>query len=298
MLEGMLATLRRYPLAVFGSSLLLVAIAAALQLALLWPVVGALARLPDVPADEQDLTAWLDSLQSFPWQWAIVALVLAGMVSFALLTSLTGLLAVVVGQAVLGRPLSFGDAWRRAGPRLPRLLLTVLLVDLAVAAAWLVLALLWLLAAGVSAPAVVLVLLVLLTLAAVPLTVYLAVRLALATPAVMLESDGGTPIGPTRAVRRSWSLVAGGWWRTFGILLLGGVIAGAVNTVLSIPLQAVVGLVPMQLGVGLVVGMLGGILGQAVSLPVSGLVLALVYVDRRMRDEALDVALARAAGVQ
>jgi hypothetical protein len=218
------------------------------------------------------------------------------MVSFALLTSLTGLLAVVVGQAVLGRDLSFGQAWRRAAPRLPRLLVTVLLVGLAVTAVWLVLVLLWLLAVAGAVPGVVLLALGLLSVAAVPVTVFLGVRLALAAPAVMLESDGGRPIGPVRAVSRSWALVRGGWWRTFGIVVLGGVIAGALNAVLSWPLQAVAGALPMQLGVALLLGLVGVVLGQAVSLPVSGLVLALVYVDRRIRTEALDVALARAAG--
>lgn len=297
-LEATLGTMRRYPAATFGSSLLVVATVSLLQLALLWPVGTALADLPEPPVDPDGLETWLGALETVPWQWALVGGVLVGILSFVLLTALTGLLAVVVGQAVLGRPLGLGEAWRRAAPRLPRLLLTVLLVAFVVTAVWLALALLWLTAATTSAPGVVLLLLLLATLAALPVTTFVWVRLALAPPAVMLESEDGRPVGPVTAIRRSWGLVHGGWWRTFGIVLLGAVIAGALSGLISAPLQAVIGLLPLDLAAALVLPILGAILGQAVSLPISGLVLGLVYVDRRIRAEGLDAALARAAGVE
>lgn len=296
-LEATLATLRRYPAATLGSSLLVVAVVSTLQLVLLWPVISALADLPEPVVVQQGLDAWWQALESFPWQWALVAGVLAGMLSFLLLTSLTGLLAVVVGQAVLGRTLSFGQAWRRAAPRLPRLLVTVLLVALAVSAIWLVLAGLALVAVAASAPTVVAALLLLAALAALPASLWLGVRLALASPAVMLESQDGRAIGPAAAVRRSWRLVGGAWWRTFGVVLLGSVIAGALSGLVSAPVQALVAAAPLSLGAGLVLTTLGAVVGQAVSLPISGLVLALVYVDRRIRAEGLDTALAHAAGV-
>jgi uncharacterized membrane protein len=47
----------------------------------------------------------------------------------------------------------------------------------------------------------------------------------------------------------------------------------------------------------LAVGLLGSAVGQAITLPIVGLVLALVYVDRRIRTEGLDAALARAVGL-
>jgi hypothetical protein len=297
-LEATLGTMRRYPAATFGSSLLVVAVVSLLQLALLWPVGTALADLPEPPVDPDGLQSWLSALESFPWQWALVGGVLVGILSFVLLTALTGLLAVVVGQAVLGRPLGFGEAWGRAAPRLPRLLVTVLLVAAVVTAGWLALALAWLAAVAASAPGVVLLLLLLATVAAVPVSAFLWVRLALAPPAVMLESEDGRPIGPVTAVRRSWRLVRGGWWRTFGIVLLGSVIAGALSGLIAAPLQAVIGVLPLGLGMALVLTTLGAIVGQALSLPISGLVLGLVYVDRRIRAEGLDAGLARAAGVQ
>jgi hypothetical protein len=175
---------------------------------------------------------------------------------------------------------------------------TVLLVAAVVTAGWLALALAWLAAVAASAPGVVLLLLLLATVAAVPVSAFLWVRLALAPPAVMLESEDGRPIGPVTAVRRSWRLVRGGWWRTFGIVLLGSVIAGALSGLIAAPLQAVIGVLPLGLGMALVLTTLGAIVGQALSLPISGLVLGLVYVDRRIRAEGLDAGLARAAGVQ
>jgi hypothetical protein len=294
-LEATLATLRRYPAATLASSAVVVGVVTLLQLALLWPTVDALTGLPDpsVAADPQE---WLDELARLPWAALLVGSVLVGLLSFVLVSSLAGLLAVVVGQAVLGRPLGFADAWRRAGTRVPRLLVTVVLVGLAVGAVWLGLLGLWLLLALTDPPVGLVVAVVLLSLlVALPLSLFLGVRLALATPAVMLESDAAGPIGPATAVRRSWRLVSGAWWRTFGIVLLGAVIAGALSQVVAVPLNIVASALALDPTVAVLAGLVAAGIGQAVALPVSGLVLGLVYVDRRIRAEQLDMALAQAS---
>jgi uncharacterized membrane protein YczE len=92
--------------------------------------------------------------------------------------------------------------------------------------------------------------------------------------------------------------VRGAWWRTLGILLLAGIIAGALSQVVAIPASFVVSVLPLTVGVAVVGTVVASALGQAIAQPVSGLVLALVYVDRRIRTEQLDVALAQAAGVE
>jgi hypothetical protein len=154
-----------------------------------------------------------------------------------------------------------------------------------------------LLGSAVVPTAAVAVLVALGLLVVLPLTLAVAVRLALASPAVMLESDTGRPVGPLRAVRRSWSLVRGAWWRTFGVVLLGVVIAGTLSQVVALPVQVLVGALPISVGVALAVSLVGAALGQALTQPILGVVLALVYVDRRIRTESLDAALARAAGL-
>ncbi len=296
-LEATVATLRRYPAATLGSSVLLVAVVTAAQVLALLPVLRALGDLPEPPTDTTGVQRWLDAWTTFPWQWTLVAVALVGLLSFTLLAMLSGVMSVVTGQAVLGRPLRWREAWAKAGPRLPALLLTAVLVALATAAIPAVLLVLWTVVVTAGMPGAWVALLVLATLAAVPITVLVGVRLCLATPAVMLESDAGRPIGPLRAVRRSWSLVRGAWWRTFGVVLLGGVIAGALSQIVSLPVQVVAGTLPLSVAAALGIALLGSALGQALTLPIVGLVLALVYVDRRMRTEGLDVALARAAGL-
>lgn len=298
-LEATLRTLRRHLAATLGSSALLVVVVTAVEITVLLPVLRALAALPDPPGDQASLAAWFDALEAFPWQRALVGGALVGLLSAALLALLSGVMSVVVGQAVLGRPCSLGQAWSTALPRLPVLLVTALLVGLATAGIWLVGVLLVLaLATGGLVPGwLVALVALLLVVVALLLTLFVTVRLSLSTPAVMLESDHGSPIGPVRALRRSWSLVGGAWWRTFGIVLLGAVIAAALSSAVSVPVQVVVGAVPVSLGVSLAATLVGGALGQALTLPIVGVVLALVYVDRRIRIEALDDALARAAGL-
>ncbi len=296
-LEATVRTLRRHLGATLGSSALLVTAVTLLQLALLWPVVQALAVLPEPPADEAALTPWFEAVESFPWQWALVGGTLSTLLSAVLLVVLSGVMAVVVGQAVLGRPCSMPDAWRRAAPRLPALLVTALLVTLVTWSAVLALALLAVLVAAVLPVPAVVALVVLGLVVALPLTLAVAVRLALASPAVMLESDDGRPVGPLRALRRSWGLVRGAWWRTFGVVLLGVVVAGTLSQVIALPVQVLVGALPLGVGVALAASLVGVALGQALTQPILGVVLALVYVDRRIRTESLDAALARAAGL-
>jgi hypothetical protein len=296
-LEATVATLRRYPAATLGSSALLVGAVTAAQVVAMLPVLQALRNLPPAPADAAGVQRWLEAWTDFPWQAALVGGALAGLLSFALLAMLSGVMAVVAGQAVLGRPLRLAQAWAAVGPRLAALLLTALLVAVATAGPSVVLLALWAVVVTAGLPGVLVALLVVATLAAAPLTLLIGVRLCLATPAVMLESDAGRPIGPLRAVRRSWLLVRGAWWRTFGVVLLGGVIAAAVGQVVSLPVQVVAGALPLSVAAALAVGLLGSAVGQAITLPIVGLVLALVYVDRRIRTEGLDAALARAVGL-
>jgi len=89
--------------------------------------------------------------------------------------------------------------------------------------------------------------------------------------------------------------VSGAWWRTFGIVLLGAVIAGALSQVVAVPLNIVASALALDPTVAVLAGLVAAGIGQAVALPVSGLVLGLVYVDRRIRAEQLDMALAQAS---
>jgi hypothetical protein len=129
-----------------------------------------------------------------------------------------------------------------------------------------------------------------LTLAFVALIVpyfYFAVAWSVAFPVMLLEGVGGT-----KAMRRSFRLVRGSWWKTFGTLFvayaltfllsaLGGALVGAIvgaavgnGSALAVVLQQIV-----DIGV------------QVVTLPFFAAVLIVLYVDLRVRKEGFDLAL-------
>ena len=121
----------------------------------------------------------------------------------------------------------------------------------------------------------------------------------LVTPALVLERSGvGTAFGRSRA------LVKGAWWRTFGVLLLAAVISAIINWIIGIPF-GVLGAATTgfsadptaTLSAGsLVLSTIGAIIASTITLPFVAAVTVLVYVDRRMRAEGMDIELQRAAG--
>jgi hypothetical protein len=207
-------------------------------------------------------------------------------VSFLAGLVLTGVLVAVVGKAVLGQPAPPGEIWRQVKGRLWALLglslLTGLLIALPVGAGVLIGVL-----AGSAALAV------LLGLAGAVGSVYLYVRLSLAAPTLVLEKAG-----VTTALKRSGVLVKGAWWRTLGILLLSSIIVGFITAIVTVPV-AVIALVASGgdaagSGLQIITHVLTGVLSVFIA-PFGAGVRAMVYVDRRMRAEGLDVALQAAA---
>jgi hypothetical protein len=120
----------------------------------------------------------------------------------------------------------------------------------------------------------------------------------LSTPAYVLE--GGT-VGD--ALRRSRVLVKGAWWRTFGILLLAWVVVGFLTLVFFLTSVFVLATSPDTFGevggnltvTGHVVSALGSLLATTIATPVLSGATVLLYVDRRIRREGLDVILAETA---
>ena len=214
---------------------------------------------------------------------------------------LTGFLIVVVGEAVLGRQAVAREVWHRVKPRIWALLGGSLLAGL-LPVAGVLLAVLIGLAVGstVGAQAGVPVGIVLGLLMLV-LGGYLWGVLALTTPAIVLER-----LGPVQGLRRSRQLAAPDFWRVFGIRLLATVIAQFLSGLLVLPFT-VIGVVVTLLvhsrggstGGGvvelLVITALGGVLVGAIVQPFLAGVIGLLYVDRRMRGEGLDIALAESA---
>ncbi|MFF3512335.1 hypothetical protein [Streptomyces sp. NPDC002573] len=218
----------------------------------------------------------------------------------------TALLTTVTSRAVLGRPVTVAEAWRDARPQLLRLSgLTLLLMLMALAiltvgtAPGILVAVSGSTAAGVA-------LAVIGGLGALVVDIWILMRFSLASPALMLEKQS-----IRTSMSRSAKLIRGSWWRVFGIQVLAQIIAGIVGSLVVIPF-AIIAAVLSGDGFGnlmgsaganpgwtfLIVTGIGSVIGRTLTFPISAGVTVLLYIDQRIRREALDLDLARAAGVQ
>ncbi|AIJ21122.1 glycerophosphoryl diester phosphodiesterase membrane domain-containing protein [Amycolatopsis methanolica] len=268
-LDGAITTMRRHPALVFGSSAVVAVIGAVLQLLAsryLLPDVQTLQNLGPAATDQQIQDAALDVLGD-------TALITGVAVIITVLTQtfLSGFLTVVIGKAVLGKPVTFAEAMAEAKPRfLPLLGATIVYVLLVAAGSVLCL---------------------------IP-GIWLYTLFGLTTPALVLER---AKVG--QALSRSRQLVSGSWWRCFGILLLAGVIATVLQYLVDIPFSLSAGgtdvltgeAVPAGWGALLLVAV-GQVIAQTIVQPFVANTTALLYIDQRMRKEGMDLQLARAAG--
>ena len=309
-LDGAISYVRRDPKTVLGISALIAAATALLQIVLYGVISRAftpfldLASTPgggsqaQVDAALRDLVGGLAGLG--------VAAVLVGVVTYILNVLATGLLTTAMGRAVLGKPVSTSDVWRRAAgrfwPLLGVTLLASLIVGLAVFGGLGIAVLVGVLVGQADTGFGVLVGTVL-GIAVVVAAIWLYVKLLLSPVALVLEG-----VGPVTAIKRSYRLVEGAWWRTFGIHLLAAIIAAVVAQVITVPFGLVGGVIsastagssgtldPFSFTQSLVTA-LSTLVSSTIVIPFTAGVVALLYVDRRIRREALDIELARAAGV-
>ncbi|MFF4080756.1 hypothetical protein ACFYZN_15335 [Streptomyces sp. NPDC001777] len=224
--------------------------------------------------------------------------VLIGMIATLITTSV---LTVVISRSVLGRPVTLAEAWAEARPRLAQLLGLTLLLAL-ISAAILTVGILPGLLLGSAAGAA---LALIGFLASSAVTIWLMVRFSLASPALMLERQS-----IAASMRRSAKLVGGAWWRTFGVLALTWLLTFIVSLIVAIPF----GIIAMAVDGGgissvltdgsmdfgwpfLIVSGIGEVVISTITYPLSAGVMALLYIDQRIRREALDLELGRAAGL-
>ena len=216
-------------------------------------------------------------------------------------TVLTGLLVVVLSRSVLGAPIIARDCWEAARPRLLGLLGVVVLVAVLTVLAFLVPLVPAALLALFGAPAGAIAALgVLGLLAGMVLAVVVAVGLALAAPAYVLE--GGSVVA---ALRRSPALVRGRFWPILGILVLTAVIVTVVAAIIAVPFTiastgvgAVTGETDPFAPLPLLVSSVGAVIAGTLTTPFQAGVTGLLYIDQRMRREGFDIELQRAARAQ
>ncbi|WP_188078958.1 hypothetical protein [Actinotalea subterranea] len=205
---------------------------------------------------------------------------------------LTGLLTASVSQSVIGRKITVGELWGQYWRRALILLglNTALYVVFVVLLAALVIGLIALGAAGQVGLAVVLGLL--LGVASAVAGVWFSVRILLVPPALVLE---GAPV--RSSIVRGWRLSRGSFWRLLGIYLLTSVITYVLQQLITTPFTLIAMFVfPDTQSFGYAVLMtLSMAVSMIPSIVFTSAVVALLYVDVRIRREGLDVELGRAA---
>lgn len=180
--------------------------------------------------------------------WAVAgAWLLAALVGLLLYQVLTGAITRNIAAEVTGQDLNLEQSYRFGFARLGPILVVSILVGLAT-----LLGLVVLIIPGI----------------------YIGVRLAVSTQALVVEDRRGT-----QAMRRSWDLVGGHWWHAAFTMLVAGLITGVVNAVITAPFSA---------GAWFLQGVAAAV-ATTVTLPYGALVGVLLYLDLRARTERLDL---------
>ncbi|GGT03149.1 glycerophosphoryl diester phosphodiesterase membrane domain-containing protein [Nonomuraea spiralis] len=295
-LDGTIKLIRSNPKAVLGLSAvaaLLSAVPLAVGQAILFGSMG------NMLEDPESASASLNSFYGLIAQYG--GMFVSYVIQFVVVTVLTGVLTRILGRAVFGGNITAAEAWHLSKGRLPALfgvvglMAVMMIVPLAVLV--LVVAALAMSVNSADGAGLILGVVVLFLLAFVPYYLFITTRFAFAAPAVVLEGRG-----PIDAMRRSWHLVTGDFWRVLGILLLTSLLVGVVSGVLSVPFSfggTLIGMLgggsPGSAVVAAVFIAVGGTLSAMFSYPFQAGVSGLLYADRRMRGEAFDLVLQTAA---
>jgi hypothetical protein len=222
----------------------------------------------------QDATSLQDLEEMLP-RFLLVGFV-TGLIGFVINAFVTAAVTGAALDATSNRPVSFGGSFGRAVRRLHSVLWIVLLETLAVLAAMIVPTLLAI--AGVSGEVGFLVALALLL--AISAAFFILIRLLFSIPALMAEDRRGLA-----ALRRSWELVSGRWWRTFGIFLLVALISGLVGLLFQAVAGAFTSGTPAIVPSAFYIEYLAAGIASALTTPFLTLVIVLLYLDARVRTE-------------
>jgi hypothetical protein len=167
-----------------------------------------------------------------------------------------GALALCLVDSYVGHPLSWSRSLQAAFSRLGALLWLAIIFAIAIVIAFILIIL----------PGI-----------------WLSVAWALAVPALMVEG-----IGAVAALRRSFRLVRHRWWATFGALFVATIMLFVVLFLVGLIFGALSG---SSLGLYLVMHGLSTVVSALIAYPFIGAVVAVIYIDLRVRKEALDLEL-------
>jgi len=293
-LDGSFQTIRRNPQAMLGAALLAQSLAAVVT-----AVVTAFSANPG-----ESPGMWMQGLSR--QEMVAVGLGFGGgillfsIVTFFISAVLQGAMVVPVARSVLNRRTPFRQMWAlaksRAGAliRMATLLLLGGIIVVMIFAAFAV----GLVSSIGSAAALTL---IPLGLALFALLLWVYIKLMVAPAAIVIEE-----LGARDGLRRSWELTRGSWWRILGITLVVGIMVGVIAQVVMIPISLLpaffMGVVSPHGGVQQAIAMAVAVgvgtaivsaLVSAVGYAFQTSVMALLYMDLRMRKDGLDIALLR-----
>ncbi len=116
--------------------------------------------------------------------------------------------------------------------------------------------------------------------------VWVYIALAFAMPVLLSEGLRGRA-----ALRRSRELVKGRWWRTFGVIALGFLLAGITSSIVQGLFVIGIFVNPDNDLLVLVLTAIAGVVGLLITTPLQAALLAVVYFDLRVRKEGFDLEL-------
>ncbi|MFF1251218.1 hypothetical protein ACFVYC_01785 [Pseudarthrobacter sp. NPDC058329] len=293
-LDGSFQTIRRNAKAMLGAAVLAQSLAAILA-----AVITAVTATSLVSFEAWAENASPADLASLGLGFVAATLVVVVLTLF-ISTVLQGAMVVPVSRSILNRTTGFRQMWGLARSRAWALIRLAALMLAAGSLSFLVLA-------GIAVALVSTMegtgalLLIPLVPACIALFVWIYIKLLVAPAAIVIEE-----LGALDGLRRSWTLTRANWWRIFGITLVVSILVGVIGQVVMIP----VSLLPTLLGgvisphggteqgitiavaVGVATAVLGALVG-AVGYAFQTSVMALIYMDLRMRKDGLDISLLR-----
>jgi hypothetical protein len=298
-------TLRRNPSATLAPALILTILVAVIQ------TVGSVGFLSTYFTAASDLgtgtgSSSSDDINAFSSSLIGIALtsLLAGLLTLVITAIVEAIVTVQVASSTLGARLRLSGLWRRLRGRRGAVIGWAAL-NAAAAVLTLGIVILALVGIGLTGTAGVGIAVLLgfvLGAGLFVVFVWLWVKLGFVPAAIVLERSS-ILVG----MRRSWRLTNGAFWRTFGIRLLVLAMVGVASAIITYPITFLISLLsavlqpngsPDDALTGTLV--VTTIVTQAVTAIISavGLVLststtALLYLDQRMRQEGLDLDLAR-----
>jgi hypothetical protein len=305
-ISGVFGTLKRYFIPIYAPLLAIAGVAAVLMGILAAFAYGPVHTVVTNADNSSDYTPG-DGLVVELAVLGGVALLLVMVTGFILYVVVSTVCTSVLRHAVLGRKVTIRQVWAESRPHFWRVAWDSLLL-------WLGSALSAGLVVGVAAAVGlathsggIFALLMLLLLPLGLFLLYLQIRLVLVIPVLVVESER-----PIAAFRRAWRLNEGAWWRSLGIPLLVSMIGWIASQVILVPVSgigfgSVFSSIPVDTGDGdpnfpvgsfitlYLLVWLGSALVSALTLPLTPLTNGLLYMDRRIRRESLDVALAAQA---